>query len=235
MESGTAAAIGCSPAQVLNMHFLAQAADAFPDPRRADAKGLVALGGDLSVERLLAAYRHGIFPWTVEPLSWWSPDPRGIFELDAVHVSRSVAKIIRQGFFQVTRDRAFREVISACAAPRAGRSETWISPEFITAYTRLHEAGHAHSVECWRDGELAGGIYGVAIGGMFAGESMFHRVSNASKVALAHLAERLRERSFALFDIQMLTPITRQLGAVAISREEYLRRLAAAVVKPCEW
>lgn len=207
----------------------------FPDPRLADAKGMVAVGGDLSVERLLAAYRGGIFPWTVNPVSWWSPDPRGVFEPDRIHVSKSLARIIRQGFFQVTRDRAFHEVITACAAPGAGRRETWISPEFIAAYTRLHEAGHAHSVECWRDGQLAGGIYGVTIGGLFAGESMFHRVSNASKVALAHLGAHLRERHFTLFDIQMVTPITRQLGAVAIPRADYLRRLEAAVTQPCEW
>jgi len=207
----------------------------FPDPRLADAKGLVKVGGDLSVARLLAAYRCGVFPWTVNPVSWWSPDPRGIFELDAIHISKSLGKIIRQGFFQVTRDRAFRQVIEACAAPGPGRRDTWISPEFIAAYTQLHEAGHAHSVECWRDGELAGGIYGVAAGGLFAGESMFHRVSNSSKVALAHLAAHLRARNFALFDIQMLTPITRQLGAVAIPRADYLQRLKAAVAKPCRW
>jgi leucyl/phenylalanyl-tRNA---protein transferase len=214
------------------MQIPANETTAFPDPQLADAIGLVAVGGDLSVERLLAAYRSGIFPWTVKPVSWWSPDPRGIFELDAIHISKSLAKIIRQEFFQVTRDRAFGEVIAACAAMR---DDTWISPEFISAYTRLHEAGHAHSVECWRDGQLAGGIYGVAVGGLFAGESMFHRVSNASKVALAHLAAHLRERNFALFDIQMLTPITRQLGAIAIPRAEYLQRLKTAVEKPCKW
>jgi leucyl/phenylalanyl-tRNA---protein transferase len=217
------------------MHLPAKAATAFPDPCLADAQGLVAVGGDLSAERLLAAYRSGIFPWTVNPVSWWSPDPRGIFELDGIRISKSLAKNIRQGFFQITHDRAFREVITACAAPSAGRRETWISPEFIEAYTRLHEAGHAHSVECWRDGQLAGGIYGVNVGGLFAGESMFHRVSNASKVALAHLAAHLRERHFSLFDIQMVTPITRQLGAVAIPRADYLQRLETAVRQPCQW
>ena len=190
----------------------------FPDPRLADAEGLVAVGGDLSIERLLAAYRQGIFPWTVNPVSWWSPDPRGIFELDSFHASQSLEKIIRRGVFKITRDRAFREVMVGCAAPGKGRRSTWISPEFIAAYTQLHETGHAHSVECWQGGELAGGIYGVTVGGLFAGESMFHRTNNASKVALFHLAKHLREQNFALFDIQMLTPITKQLGAVAISR-----------------
>ncbi len=211
----------------------------FPDPRTAARSGrfagMVALGGDLSVPRLLLAYRSGIFPWTAEPVTWWSPDPRGIFELDGFHVSRSLARVLRSGRFRVTVNRAFRQVMAGCAAPGPGREGTWISPEFIEAYTRLHAAGHAHSLECWLGDKLAGGIYGVAVGGLFAGESMFHRASDASKVALAHLVERLRARGFALFDIQMLTPITRQLGAVAISRTAYLDRLAAAVVLPCSF
>jgi leucyl/phenylalanyl-tRNA---protein transferase len=207
----------------------------FPDPLSADPDGLVAVGGDLSVEWLLAAYRQGIFPWTVKPISWWSPDPRGIFELDQLHIAKSLAKVLRRGDFQVTMDRAFRDVMKGCASPGAGRGKTWITPEFITAYARLHEAGHAHSVECWQDGELAGGIYGVALGGLFAGESMFHRADNASKVALCHLAQHLRERNFALFDIQMVTPITQQLGAVAIPRAEYIKRLAEAVKLDCRF
>jgi leucyl/phenylalanyl-tRNA--protein transferase len=206
---------------------------AFPDARNAEDDGLVALGGDLSVPRLLLAYRRGIFPWTIRPLTWWSPDPRAIFELDGFHVSRSLARVLRRNTFEVTCNRAFRKVLKGCAAPAPGRRETWITPEFIAAYTELHKAGHAHSLECWQNGQLAGGIYGVAIGGFFAGESMFHRVSNASKVALYHLISRLRERGFLLFDIQMTTPITAQLGALAIPREVYLRRLAAAVKKPC--
>ena len=207
----------------------------FPDPRTADAEGLVAVGGDLSVRRLLLAYRSGIFPWTVGPVSWWSPDPRAVFELDGFHVSRSLAKVIRRGVFKVTRDRAFRAVMQGCAAPARGRRSTWISPEFIEAYTDLHEQGHAHSLECWQGRELAGGVYGVAIGGFFAGESMFHRASNASKVALFHLIEHLRRQGFVLFDIQMLTPATEQLGAVTIPREEYLTRLAEAVRKSCSF
>jgi leucyl/phenylalanyl-tRNA--protein transferase len=215
------------------VQLLNQLRPVFPDPNSATNEGLVALGGDLSVEWLLAAYRRGIFPWTVRPISWWSPDPRGIFELEQFHVSKSLAKILRRSVFSVTLDRAFREVMAACAAPGPGRRSTWITPEFIEAYVRLHQAAHAHSVECWREGELVGGIYGVALGGLFAGESMFHRADNASKVALCHLVRHLRERRFALFDIQMVTPITRQLGAAAIPRADYLRRLAAAVKMKC--
>lgn len=207
----------------------------FPDPLWADKEGLVAIGGDMSVPRLLLAYRSGIFPWTVNPITWWSPDPRAIFELDRFHVPRSLAKFIRKQPFEITIDRAFRQVMKACAAPAPGRRDTWITSEFIEAYTQLHKQGHAHSVECWREGKLVGGIYGVTIGGFFAGESMFHCATNASKVALCHLVAHLRKRKFALFDIQMVTPATRLLGAVEISRDEYLKRLAAAVRLPCEF
>ncbi|MBI5800361.1 MAG: leucyl/phenylalanyl-tRNA--protein transferase [Verrucomicrobia bacterium] len=206
----------------------------FPDARdavkRGPHAGLVAVGGDLSVPRLLLAYRSGLFPWTADPVTWWSPDPRGIFELDQFHVSRSLARTVRKGGFNVTFDRAFREVIMACATRR--RPGGWISPKFIAAYTAMHEAGHAHSVECWRAGELVGGVYGVAAGGLFAGESMFHRADDASKVALLHLVGHVRERGFVLFDTQMVTPVTRQLGATEVSRATYLRRLAAAVAVP---
>ena len=190
----------------------------FPSPRLADAEGLVAIGGDLAVPRLLLAYRSGIFPWTVDPITWWSPDPRAIFELDVLHVSQSLSRVIRKGTFRPTVDRAFRRVMEGCATPARGRRSTWISPEFIEAYTQLHVQGHAHSLECWQDRRLVGGIYGVALGGFFAGESMFHRVSDASKVALFHLIEHLRKRGFVLFDIQMLTPVTEQLGGVTIPR-----------------
>jgi leucyl/phenylalanyl-tRNA--protein transferase len=204
----------------------------FPNPELADAEGLVAVGGDLSVPRLLLAYRSGIFPWTVNPITWWSPDPRAIFELEQFHVPRSLRRVLRRGVFRVTCDQAFRAVMEGCAAPAPGRRSTWIEPEFIEAYTRLHEEGHAHSFECWSGDRLVGGIYGVALGGFFAGESMFHRASNASKVALCHLVEHLRARHFALFDIQMLTPVTRHLGGVTIPRHDYLRRLAQAVALP---
>ena len=205
----------------------------FPDPRLASKNdgGLVAVGGDLSVKRLLLAYRSGIFPWSVDPITWWSPDPRGIFEMRQFHTPRSLARTLHKQIFEVTRDKAFRQVMQGCA--NRDRSGTWIGPEFIEAYMRLHEAGHAHSVECWQNGELVGGIYGVTVGGLFGGESMFHTVSDASKVALHHLVQHLLQRGFALFDIQMVTPITRQLGAVEISREAYLKRLAGAVELRC--
>lgn len=203
----------------------------FPDPNdaeRGDYDGLLAVEGDLSVERLLLAYRSGIFPWSVDPITWWSPNPRGILELDAFHVSRSLRRVLNKRPFEITQNRAFRKVMTACATtPREG--ESWISAPFIDAYERLHQAGHAHSVECWQAGTLVGGIYGVAVGGLFAGESMFHLVSNASKVALCHLANRLKERRFALFDVQMVTPTTEQFGAIEIPRNEYLARLERAV------
>jgi len=211
----------------------------FPDPRTAVRggafDGLVAVGGDLSAQRLLLAYRSGIFPWTDDPVTWWSPDPRGIFELGRFHVSESLARVIRKGIFQVTIDRAFRQVMEGCATPAPGRESTWISRAFIDAYTNLHEGGQAHSLECWQGNELVGGIYGVAIGGFFAGESMFHRVSNASKVALYHLSGHLHRLGFVLFDIQMVTPITQQLGGITIPREEYLRRLATAITLPVKF
>lgn len=201
----------------------------FPEANLANADGLVAIGGDLSVERLLLGYRSGVFPWTVNPISWWSPDPRAILELNRLHVPESLKKLLRKNLFEVSVDRAFQFVIEHCASPMPGRSETWITAEFIEAYVRLHEQGHAHSLECWQDGKLAGGIYGVAIGGFFAGESMFHLASNASKVALYHLVKHLREREFTLFDIQMLTPVTKQMGGTLIPRRDYLERLNTAM------
>jgi len=205
----------------------------FPDPESAGPEEPVAIGGDLSVPRLLAAYRSGIFPWTVDPVSWWSPDPRAIFELEGFHVPRSLARTLKQRPYEVTYDRAFPQVMQGCATPAPGRRRTWIAPKFIAAYTELHAAGHAHSVECWRGAELVGGVYGVQIGGLFAGESMFHRADGASKVALFHLVQRLRERGFLLFDIQQVTPTTKLLGAVEIPRRQYLRRLRAAVAQAC--
>jgi leucyl/phenylalanyl-tRNA--protein transferase len=164
-------------------------------------------------------------------VTWWSPDPRGILELDRLHVSRSLAKVLDRGAFQITADRAFREVMESCAA---GRPEgTWITPRFLEAYTRLHQKGYAHSLECRLDGRLVGGIYGVAIGGFFSAESMFHRVNNASKVALCHLVRLLRERGFTLLDVQVLNPFTLQMGGTWIPRRTYLQRLAEAVTHAC--
>jgi leucyl/phenylalanyl-tRNA--protein transferase len=205
----------------------------FPDPRHARGDGLVAVGGDLSVPRMLLAYRSGLFPWSAEPVTWWSPDPRAVFELGGLHVSRSLSRTLRRAPFRVTYDQAFDQVIRACAEVPRREASTWISPAFIGAYTGLAASGHAHSVECWQGDELVGGIYGVSIGGLFAGESMFHREDDASKVALIHLERRLAARGYRLFDTQMLTPTTRILGAHEISREAYLDRLEAAVAAEC--
>lgn len=199
------------------------------DPNLADEYGLVAIGGDLSPLRLLTAYRCGVFPWYDEgmPICWWSPDPRAIFDLDRFHVPRRLQRTIRQGKFTVTVDRAFPAVIRGCA-DRPGEG-SWITADMIEAYERLHCLGHAHSVEVWREGELAGGLYGVTVGGLFAGESMFTRVRDASKVALVFTVERLRERGFQVFDIQLLNPHTAQFGAIEIPRREYLNRLKKAL------
>ena len=187
------------------------------------------------MDRLLLAYRSGIFPWSVNPITWWCPDPRAIFRLDQLHVSRSLDTVIRQGRFEVTIDKAFAEVIAGCAETDLKRQSTWISQEFIQAYVRLHRAGHAHSVECWFEGKLAGGIYGVAVAGLFAGESMFHRTPNASKVALYYLIQRLQGRGFSLFDIQMLTPFTQKMGAIHVSRDQYLEELKQALEIDCRF
>ena len=224
-------------------------------PAWAERFGLVAVGGDLRPGRLLAAYRHGVFPWSAEgdPIHWWSPDPRGIFELDGLHVSRRLRRTLRSGRFRVTVNQDFAGVIRGCA-DRPGEG-TWLTAEMIEAYDELHRLGHAHSVEVWYrapweeyveahrervqvdgvarpGGRLAGGIYGVAVGGLFAGESMFTRVRDASKVALVRLVERLRQRGFRLFDIQLLTEHTARLGAVTVRRGEYLRRLREALACP---
>lgn len=206
----------------------------FFNPHRADEFGLVAVGGDLSADRLLAAYRSGVFPWydEADPICWWSPEPRAIFELDGLHVTRRLRRTLRSGKFLVTVNQDFAGVIRGCAERDEG---TWIHPEMIHAYERLHRQGHAHSIEVWHGSDLAGGTYGVALGGFFAGESMFTRVRDASKVALAHLLHRLGERGFQLFDIQMLTEHTQRLGAVEIPRKEYLRRLRLALATPARF
>jgi len=204
----------------------------FPDPAEARDDGLLAVGGDLSPARLLAAYGRGIFPWTDGPVTWWSPDPRAVFELDAFVPPRRLRATLRRGTFTVTRDRDFAGVIAGCAAPTAGREETWISPAFVAAYTEMHRLGHAHSFEVWREDRLVGGLYGLAIGGFFAGESMFHRETDASKVALCHAVAHLRERGFVLFDTQVATEHTEALGAVDIPRAAYLLQLARAVALP---
>jgi leucyl/phenylalanyl-tRNA--protein transferase len=201
------------------------------DPESADDFGLVGVGGDLETERLLTAYRQGVFPMYEEgePVCWWSPDPRAVFDLDKLHVSRRLGRTIRSGKFKITFDREFVGVMRGCARRGEG---TWVTSDMVAAYHRLHQLGHAHSVEAWLDGELVGGVYGVSIGGLFAGESMFHRVSDASKVALVHLFGRLRYRGYVLFDTQILNEHTRSLGAYTIPRSEYLVRMREAIQAP---
>ena len=202
---------------------------AFPDVDLAmrDPDGLLALGGDLSIPRLLHAYRLGIFPWfgPRQPILWWSPDPRLVLYPRDLHISRSLAKTLRRGRFHVTLDRNFKAVIEQCGAPRRGQTGTWITPEMQAAYIDLHTAGYAHSVECWLDGELAGGLYGVAIGLIFFGESMFARVADASKVAFVQLVRQLQRQGFRLIDCQVHTPHLASLGAVSIPRREFVRIL----------
>jgi len=216
------------------------AQDAFPPVERAlkEPNGLLCAGADLGVERLLDAYRSGIFPWYSgnEPILWWSPHPRMVLFCDDLKVSRSLAKNIRNKGYVVQIDTAFREVLAGCASPRrdarqasGGEAGTWLSEHMRAAYSRLHRAGHAHSFECWRDGELVGGLYGVALGRMFYGESMFSRATDASKVALVALVEELRQRGFPLIDCQVRTPLLAQLGAREIPRREFLRRVRALV------
>jgi leucyl/phenylalanyl-tRNA--protein transferase len=205
---------------------------AFPDHRAANREGLLALGGDLSVPRLLLAYKSGIFPWTDDPLTWWSPDPRAIFDIETFHPPRRLESKLRHHPFEITVNRDFAGVIRGCADPAPGRESTWISPRFVEAYTELHRQGYAHSVEVWQGRQLAGGIYGVAIAGFFAGESMFHRVTDASKIALCFLMDYLRSRRFELFDTQVLSPLTARLGAIEIRRRDYLGRLASALRQP---
>ena len=206
----------------------------------ADPNGLLAMGGDLSLARLLDAYRHGIFPWfnPGEPILWWSPDPRMVLVPGEVRVTRSLAKRMRNAGFEVRADTAFAEVMRACAAPREDAPGTWISPAMIAAYTRLFEAGYAHSVETWRDGVLVGGLYGVEIGRMFYGESMFTRVRDASKIAMVHLVRRLARDGCGMIDCQMHTAHLASLGASAIARSEFslrLRELVDYAAKPGKW
>jgi leucyl/phenylalanyl-tRNA---protein transferase len=231
----------------------------FPPPTCTTPDGLLCVGGRLSPEWLLDAYRHGIFPWPMwddEPIAWWSPDPRAIIDLVAFHVSRRLKRTLRHVEFAVTCDRDFEGVIRGCATSGDRDDNTWLTPAMIDAYCRMHELGHAHSVEVWSghplplgesriegtcpqrphlpkgEGILVGGTYGIAIGGLFAAESMFYWKRDASKVAIVHLVAHLRSQGYTILDIQQLTPHTASMGAVEISRVEYLRRLAVAVELP---
>lgn len=202
----------------------------FPDPRYSKSD-IIAVGGDLRVETLRDAYRHGIFPWPHEglPLPWFSPRRRAVILFNFVHVGRSTRKARNSSPYTFTIDRAFPDVIAACAdSRRPGQDGTWIGPDIISAYIALHRAGDAHSVEAWHDGKLAGGLYGVDSGGVFTGESMFHRAHNASKLALLFLIDHLRSRGAAWLDCQVLTPHMEVLGAREIARARFLDLLAEA-------
>jgi leucyl/phenylalanyl-tRNA--protein transferase len=203
----------------------------FPDPEWANPDGLLAVGGDLRQERLLLAYRMGIFPWYERgyPILWWSPSRRCVMEPEKFHISRSLQRLLRQGRFTVTFDQAFPDVIRACAETRIAQGKgTWITEEMIDAYCTLHQSGFAHSVEAWNGEHLAGGIYGISLGRAFFGESMFASVTNASKVVFATLAQRLADWQFTLIDCQIINPHLQRLGAYDISRADFLRRLAEA-------
>lgn len=204
-----------------------------PDPAHADENGVVGLGADLDPGTVLAGYRKGLFPMRIArggPVAWWSPDPRGVIPLDGLRVSSSLRRSCRR--YEIRIDTAFSDVIRACADP--ARPEGWIDATFVVAYETLHRLGWAHSVETWRDDQLVGGLYGVSIGGLFAGESMFHMAPDASKVALVALVERLRAARVTLLDVQWTTDHLRSLGAVDMSRERYLELLEVAVEQPIE-
>jgi leucyl/phenylalanyl-tRNA--protein transferase len=206
----------------------------FPPPHEAGPDGLLVTGGSLSPPWMIEAYKSGIFPMPLcyereRIMAWFSPNPRGIFELDGFHVSRRLARRLARGEFKFSIDQAFARVVEGCAAPRRHDTGCWLTLAMQNAYQALHQLGYAHSVEVWQDGELVGGVYGISIGGFFAGESMFHRVTDASKAALWRLVQQLRTRGYQLFDVQWTNEHTRSLGAIDIPREEYLRRLRAAL------
>jgi leucyl/phenylalanyl-tRNA---protein transferase len=208
---------------------------AFPPAHLADETGLLAIGGDLSQERLLAAYRNGIFPWysADEPILWWSPDPRLVMYPNELKVHKRLIRRMKTGGFKITLDESFHEVMLGCAAPRRAKQDgTWIVPEMMHAYNTLHAAGYAHSVEAWREGQLVGGLYGVSLGGCFFGESMFTRVPDASKVAFVSLVQYLSTHHFDMIDCQVTTAHLLSFGAREISRRRFLKQLRAALKTP---
>jgi leucyl/phenylalanyl-tRNA--protein transferase len=204
----------------------------FPNPRHFPGlDGIVYVGADLEQSTLVSAYRLGIFPWPVEgyPLLWHCPEERGVLDFAELHVPRRLKQSLRSAGFTISFNRAFQDVISACASqPRKGQDGTWILPGFIPAYTKFHRAGFAHSIECWQNDVLVGGLYGVYVGGVFSGESMFHLETNASKACLLAIIEKLKLLGLTWMDIQMVTPVTRQFGGKYISRNQFLDRIEAA-------
>ncbi len=209
----------------------------FPDVEEATEEGLVAVGGDLSPQRLVLSYRQGIFPWYSkdQPVLWWSPDPRGIIPLNKLHIGTTLQKFLKRKTYEIKFNTAFENVIRSCAVTHNDSESGWITEEMVLAYKKLHDLGFAHSVEYWKNGKLAGGLYGVAIGGLFAGESMFYKEPNASKLALIALVERMKAQGFTLLDCQMVTEATKRFGAIEISRKEYLRLLGKALSEPCKF
>ena len=215
---------------------------AFPpvDMALTDPPGLLAFGGNLSPQWLIGAYRSGIFPWynPGEPILWWSPDPRMVLQPEQLKIRRSLRKVLKKNLFQITFDQAFEQVLEGCASARSYTSETWLTGDMKSAYLQLHKEGYAHSVEAWRDGELVGGLYGVAVGKIFCGESMFTRVNDASKVAFVHLARQLEAWNFKLIDCQIHTDYLASFGASEIERREfldYLKWYGAAPGIPGAW
>jgi leucyl/phenylalanyl-tRNA--protein transferase len=240
-EGAGAAARPAVPGIPIEIHtpcppqLLPPCAYAFPDVRRAPKRGLIGTGGDFEPATIVAAYRAGIFPWPhdEEERAWFSPDPRAIIPVGGLHVSRRLARTVRSGSFRVTLDAAFEQVMIACANRPDG---TWITSALIDGYTRLHRLGWAHSFETWSaDGTLAGGLYGVGVGAMFGAESMFHRATDASKVAMVAMMQHAERIGLQLIDIQVLTPHTESMGAVEISRVEYLKRLARSLDAQVDW
>lgn len=203
----------------------------FPHPKLAREDGLLAVGGDLSIERLFLAYSNGIFPWYSdgEPILWWSPNPRFVLFPQDIKISKSMKKILKKGMYKVTYDTCFRDVIYNCGKMREENEGTWITEDMLEAYCRLHEEGYAHSVEVWHEEELVGGLYGVSIGKCFFGESMFSKMSNTSKIALITLSKDLLAKRFTLIDCQIYTKHLESMGAVKISRDEFLRLLKDSV------
>lgn len=215
------------------LYFLNESSLAFPDLSFAlsEPNGLLALGGDLTPERLVEAYANGIFPWYSddEPIMWWSPNPRAIIPTDEIYINKTLRKFLKKSSYKVTVNKAFNDVIAYCADAPFRTEETWIVDDMMKAYRQLHQLGHAHSIEVWQDDKLVGGLYGVAINGFFSGESMFYKASNASKIALISLAQLLKDQGLTFIDCQINNPFLESMGAIEISRDEFVRLKQKAI------